>query len=254
MGRGIAVSSSPAASSSRCQHAGSRQSASSRNSLYDSARRAPMASAGAARSRLPASSGARSASRASARRCAASGGCAVSVSRLLRCGSRCRSHHHAHRQLCEPPPRITPRSGDTSPKSRPQASATCSWSTRRLLVGSNSIQPYGGANTATQACEASAPSTPVPMPGRWRSRAQVAADVARGQSGAAQAGDHHVREVLADAAALARTPPAAAWRSRSRRARSANSRVHLGHQRGRRPAARWRRRGRQSRANSLNSA
>ena len=110
---------------------------------------------------------------------------------------------------CRPPPMITPRSGETSPKSRPQAIATWSVPTRQRLVGSSSIQPKGGAYTATQACEASWPTrvaarAPPPAgPSCARAVVQVAADVARREAARAQAGDHQVREVLADAASAA---------------------------------------------------
>jgi len=45
---------------------------------------------------------------------------------------------------CLPPPRMTPRMGLTSEKSRPQATVTCSVSAIRLLVGSRSTQPRSG--------------------------------------------------------------------------------------------------------------
>src|ERR1700733_8038032 len=63
--------------------------------------------------------------------------------------------------LCLPPPRMIPRNGETSPKSRPHATATCSTPTQILLVGSSSIQPNGGLYTATQACDAPPPSSAV---------------------------------------------------------------------------------------------
>src|SRR5271165_5228435 len=66
---------------------------------------------------------------------------------------------------CRPPPTMTPRSGETSPKSRPQATTICSLPTRMSLVGSRSTQPSGGQNTETQACDASAPSRPASGPG-----------------------------------------------------------------------------------------
>ena len=44
-------------------------------------------------------------------------------------------------KVCDPPPRKTPRSGLTSPKSRPEATVMCRWDGRMLLVGSTSIQP-----------------------------------------------------------------------------------------------------------------
>src|SRR3984957_1940242 len=66
---------------------------------------------------------------------------------------------------CRPPPTMTPRSGETSPKSRPQAMTMWPVPTRTSLVGSRSIQPNGGQNTDTQACEASAPRKDASDPG-----------------------------------------------------------------------------------------
>src|SRR5580698_387395 len=74
--------------------------------------------------------------------------------------------------LWPPPPRMIPRNGETSPKSRPHATATCSTPTQVLLVGSSSIQPKGGLYTATQACEAPPPirGAPCAAVGEGRTR------------------------------------------------------------------------------------
>ena len=76
----------------------------------------------------------------------------------------------------------------------------CSSAGSRLLVGSKSTQPTSGQNTANHAWLASAPTS------RWlafrRTRAQIAADVARRQAERTQARDGQMREVLADAAPL----------------------------------------------------
>src|SRR3569833_1326311 len=58
-----------------------------------------------------------------------------------------------------PPPSMIPRNGETSPKSRPQSTETWSVPTKTSLVGSNSTQPNGGANTATHACDAPQPTS-----------------------------------------------------------------------------------------------
>src|SRR4029077_9436183 len=61
-------------------------------------------------------------------------------------------------RVCSPPPLITPRNGVTSEKSRPHPSVICPHEGSTLLVGSSSIHPLPGTNSATQAWEASAPT------------------------------------------------------------------------------------------------
>src|SRR4029450_936914 len=60
-------------------------------------------------------------------------------------------------RTCSPPPLMTPRNGVTSEKSRPHPRVICSREGSTLLVGSRSIQPLPGTNSAAHAWEASAP-------------------------------------------------------------------------------------------------
>ena len=96
---------------------------------------------------------------------------------------------------------MMPSTGETSEKSRPTARTMWSFSTRRSLVGSKPTQPISLA----------APHRDPGMGGvgalqarlaRRRDGAQIAADIGRRQAEAAQACDHHMGKILADAVAL----------------------------------------------------
>ncbi len=105
--------------------------------------------------------------------------------------------------LCLPPPRMMPRSGLTSPKSRPTASVTCDVDGITSFVGSRSS--HSGGAVAARAPDRHPRVRRVgadeSRPAGRRPRQQIAADVARREAERAQPADHHVREVLADAAA-----------------------------------------------------
>jgi len=107
------------------------------------------------------------------------------------------------------PPWMTPRMGETSPKSRPGgqghvvlAGRTPAGAAVGGVQSRTSGAPAGrsGTYTAAQACEASLP----PAAARCRAPAgqQVAADIPGGQAQAAQAGHQDVGKVLAHAGAL----------------------------------------------------
>ena len=103
--------------------------------------------------------------------------------------------------FCLREPTMMPSTGETSEKSRPTARMMWSFSTRRSLVGSKPIQPMLGAAPHRNPGVGGVGALQARL-ARRRDGAQIAADIGRRQPEPAQARNHHMGKILADAVAL----------------------------------------------------